>query len=63
MFSDTVLSSCCENTGPVTSGYVKSSQISNEAPLQLYKGFSFMPEQVKYFYFLETKLINAIKIC
>ena len=58
-----MLSSCSENTGPVTSGYVKSSQISNKAPLQLYKGFSFMPKQVKYFYFLETKLINIIKIC
>ena len=27
----------------------------------LYKGFSFMPEQVKYFYFLQAKFINVFK--
>ena len=27
----------------------------------LYKGFSFMPEQVKYFNFLQAKFINVFK--
>ena len=44
-FNKTVFSSRSEKTGPVTSGYVKSSQMSNETPY-MYKGFSFMSEQV-----------------
>ena len=44
-FNKTVLSSRSEKTGPFTSGYVKSSQMSNETPY-IYKGFSFMSEQV-----------------
>ena len=35
MFFKYVLSSRSENTGPVTRGHVNSSQIRNEAPLQL----------------------------
>ena len=49
-FNKTGLSSRREKTGPVTSGHVKSSQLSNETPY-IYKGFSFTSEQVEYFYF------------
>ena len=34
-FSKSVLNLCCENTEPVTSSHVKSSQMSNETPLQV----------------------------
>ena len=37
--SESVLSSCSENTGPVTRDHVKCSQMCNETPLQLYRLF------------------------
>ena len=53
-FFKSVLSSCSENTGPVTRDHVKSSQ--------MWKGFSSMLEQVQCFYFLEAKFINIFKM-
>ena len=35
LFLKSALSSRCENTGSVTTGHVKSSEMSNGTPLQL----------------------------
>ena len=48
LFFKSVLSSRSENTGPVTRGQVKSSQMRNETHLYNSKGFSFMPELNRY---------------